>query len=122
MEFITELLKKPIFHNESISMTIVMDNARIHKGEAIKDLFEGQEYRHTLQYQPPWSPQLNAIEYCWSKIFNYIASAECNNNASLVETIKYALDSVTISDCAGWCRLVTRTYAKCIDRQPLRNE
>ena len=43
---------------------IVMDNATFHKGGRIQELIQHVGCR--LLYLPPYSPDLNKIEQCWS--------------------------------------------------------
>ena len=45
---------------------LVMDNAAFHKGGRIKAIL--QKARCLLVYLPPYSPQLNPIERCWSSV------------------------------------------------------
>ena len=47
---------------------LVMDNAAFHKGGRIKAIL--QKARCLLVYLPPYSPQLNPIERCWSSESN----------------------------------------------------
>ncbi|AMW28610.1 putative transposase [Limnospira platensis NIES-39] len=44
--------------------TLVLDNATFHKGGRIPELVEAAQCR--LLYLPPYSPDLNKIEKCWS--------------------------------------------------------
>jgi len=45
---------------------IVMDNAPFHKG---KDMMQAiAKAGHTLEYLPPYSPDLNPIEHKWSQV------------------------------------------------------
>jgi transposase len=45
---------------------LVMDNLSAHTGETIRQLIEAQGAR--LKFLPPYSPDFNPIELCWSKI------------------------------------------------------
>ena len=45
---------------------VVMDNATFHKGGRIEQLI--QNAGCTLLYLPPYSPDLNKIERCWSQV------------------------------------------------------
>ena len=45
-------------------MVLVMDNASFHKGGRIRELVEAAGCQ--LLYLPPYSPDLNPIEQCWS--------------------------------------------------------
>jgi len=42
---------------------IVLDNARIHTASAVKR--RAEELKISLVYLPPYSPDLNPIEFCW---------------------------------------------------------
>ncbi|MFI0436102.1 MAG: transposase [Parachlamydiaceae bacterium] len=44
---------------------IVMDNASFHKGKLMREAIESN--RHTLEYLPPYSPDLNPIEQKWAQ-------------------------------------------------------
>jgi len=49
---------------------VIMDNASIHKGEAIRAAIERAGC--TLIYLPKYSPDLNSIEHCWANFKNYL--------------------------------------------------
>lgn len=44
---------------------VVMDNATFHKSQKTKDLI--QKNGHTLEFLPPYSPDLNPIEHKWAQ-------------------------------------------------------
>ncbi|MDP3935837.1 MAG: IS630 family transposase [Alphaproteobacteria bacterium] len=45
---------------------VVMDNASFHKQTQMQDALE--DGGHTLQYLPPYSPDLNPIEHKWAQV------------------------------------------------------
>ena len=45
---------------------VIMDNARIHKSKIIQTIIEEAEC--ILLFQPPYSPDLNAIEHLWTSL------------------------------------------------------
>jgi transposase len=47
-----------------VGQVVVMDNATFHKGGRIEQLIEDAGCK--LLYLPPYSPDLNKIEQCWS--------------------------------------------------------
>jgi transposase len=61
--FLLELLALPHFSDASQQRTLVYDNARIHGGDIPDVIFSAG---HTPQPLPPWSPELNPIEYAFS--------------------------------------------------------
>ena len=62
---------------------IVADNATFHKGGRIQELIEAADCQ--LLYLPPYSPDLNKIERCWSwlksRIRKQIAHFDCLRDA-----------------------------------------
>jgi transposase len=54
--------------------TVVLDNLSAHKAQQVRELVEGSGAR--LLYLPPYSPDLNPIEQCRSKIKTYLAGGE----------------------------------------------
>ena len=48
----------------TIGQVVVMDNATFHKGGRIREMIETAGCK--LLYLPPYSPDLNKIEQCWS--------------------------------------------------------
>lgn len=46
----------------------IFDNASAHKSKMTKEFFDSLEDRFAIEFLPPYSPQLNAIEWCWKII------------------------------------------------------
>ena len=66
-EIFLEKVLLPLLQPKSI---LVLDNASIHKGGRIKALVEAAGCE--LLYLPPYSPDFNPIEQCWSPLKNRI--------------------------------------------------
>lgn len=50
-------------------LTVILDNASIHKAKAIEPLLEVLKQKGlTLYFLPPYSPELNRIEKLWHKM------------------------------------------------------
>lgn len=62
---------------------VILDNATFHKGGRIQQLIEQAGAR--LLYLPPYSPDLNKIEHCWSwlksRIRKYLSLFACLRDA-----------------------------------------
>ena len=63
----------PVLPPQSI---IVMDNATFHKSKWLRENIELQG--HTLEYLPPYSPDLNPIEYKWAQAKHLRRKYNCN--------------------------------------------
>ncbi|WP_434222272.1 IS630 family transposase [Limnospira platensis CENA597] len=67
--------------------TLVLDNATFHKGGRIPELVEAAQCR--LLYLPPYSPDLNKIEKCWSWL-----KARIRHAREQFDSLDDAMDSV----------------------------
>lgn len=79
---------------------VVMDNLPAHKVSGIRELIEARGAK--LIYLPPYSPDLNPIEKCWSKIKTYLRAAKARTREELEKALREALLSVTAEDARGW--------------------
>ena len=79
---------------------VVMDNLPAHKVKNIKELIERRGAQ--LIYLPPYSPDLNPIEKCWSKIKTYLRRAKARTRAELEKALAEALLLVSSKDAIGW--------------------
>ncbi len=80
----------------------MMDNLPAHKVVGIKELIEASGAK--LMYLPPYSPDLNPIEKCWSKIKTYLRKAKSRTRAELEKALQEALLLITKEDAVGWFR------------------
>ena len=54
----------------------IMDNVGFHKTQTIKNLFAEFEDRISLEFIPPYSPELNPIETCWKVTKNAVTKSQ----------------------------------------------
>lgn len=81
---------------------VVMDNFSVHKTKTILSLFENAKVR--VEFLPPYSPDLNPIEKCWSKVKTHLRTAERREAEALYQEIGIALSSITESDAKNWIK------------------
>ena len=79
---------------------VIMDNLSVHKVKGIRELIEAVGAK--LLYLPPYSPDLNPIEKCWSKIKTYLRKAKARTREALEQALKEALLLITEKDASGW--------------------
>jgi len=98
-----------------------MDNCKFHKTDAVKAVFTERTPIHMQEFLPTYSPQLNAIEECWSKVKAYVRQHEKRTQETLIELMRQGVANVSVDDCEGWHRHTTRhlPVMKCVDRLPL---
>lgn len=81
---------------------VVMDNLGVHKAAGVREAIEAAGA--SLLYLPPYSPDLNPIEKCWSKIKTALRAAAARTREALDQEITAAIAAVTSGDAAGWFR------------------
>jgi transposase len=79
---------------------VVLDNLSAHRAAAAREAVEARGAR--LVFLPPYSPDLNPIERCWSKIKTYLRAAKARSREALEAAIKQAMATVSESDARGW--------------------
>jgi transposase len=79
---------------------VVMDNAKPHKVEGVKDIITGVSA--IVSYLPPYSPDLNPIENMWSKIKSILRKAKARTQQEVETAIPFAFSFVTADDARGW--------------------
>lgn len=81
---------------------VIMDNLPAHKVKGIEELIQARGAR--LIYLPPYSPDLNPIEKCWSKIKTYLRRAKARTRAELEKALAEAFLLISSKDAIGWFR------------------
>jgi transposase len=79
---------------------VVMDNLSVHKRVGIREAIEAAGAE--LCYLPPYSPDFNPIEKCWSKMKSTLRSIAARTRETLDDAVAVAMSAVTASDAAGW--------------------
>ncbi len=79
---------------------VVMDNLPAHKVKGVSELIERCGAR--VLYLPPYSPDLNPIEKCWSKVKTYLGQAKARTYEGLEKALKEVLLLITSEDAKGW--------------------
>ena len=79
---------------------VVMDNLKAHKVAGVREAIEARGAR--LEYLPPYSPDMNPIEKCWSKVKTFLRKAKARTREALEAALREALLQVTASDARAW--------------------
>ena len=69
---------------------LILDNAGFHKTQCIKKLFEEYSTQVSVEYIPPYSPELNPIETCWKVTKNNVTKSQYFSN---LEDMQEALET-----------------------------
>jgi transposase len=79
---------------------VVMDNLSFHKAPRIRKLIETVGAH--LEFLPPYSPDFNPIELCWSKIKTALRMHKPRTFEALLDALDDAFGSVTTQKVAAW--------------------
>ncbi len=79
---------------------VILDNLPSHHVEGVRELIESQGA--TVMYLPPYSPEFNPIEECWSKIKSLLRKWKARTHGKLLEAVGKAIQSVTHEECRNW--------------------
>jgi transposase len=79
---------------------LVLDNLSAHKLPDLEDRLAKQGVG--VIFLPPYSPDLNPIEKCWSKVKTALRKAKARTFDALVDAIKLALRSIAPEDALHW--------------------
>ena len=79
---------------------VVMDNLAAHKGAAVRTAIEATGAQ--LLFLPPYSPDLNPIEECWSKLKAWLRKQAARTHEALEQALTEAFQLITSDDARGW--------------------
>jgi transposase len=79
---------------------VVMDNLRVHKVASVELAVKGCGAK--IEYLPPYSPDYNPIEKCWSKIKTALRKAKARTVDELLKALKESLLTISTADVRAW--------------------
>jgi transposase len=89
----------PVLHAGEV---VLLDNLSPHKAKAVTASIEAAGA--SVLFLPPYSPDLNPIEPCWSKVKTSLRAANARTQPDLDAAISKALRSITSHDAKGYFR------------------
>lgn len=81
---------------------VLCDKLATHNVAGVKELIESKGAR--FAFLPPYSPDFNPIERCWSKIKAYLRKAKARTYEELEKAIQEALATITEADIRAWVK------------------
>ncbi len=85
-----------------VGQIVLMDNSPAHIVKKVRELIEGRGAK--LIYLPPYSPEFNPIEHCWSKVKSHLRTLEAWDKKKFNSSVKKALETVNANDAQAWFR------------------
>ena len=92
----------PVLRGRSDAI-VVLDNLGAHKAEPVRNALKAANI--TYRYLPSYSPDLNPIEPCWSKLKGTLRAKAVRMLDALEAELGPALATITAQDAQGWFRL-----------------
>ena len=96
--FVEEMLAPTLKRGE----VVFFDNCQIHKADEIEEAIEARGA--WAIFLPPYSPDLNPIENCWSKVKALLRSLKPRTLEELLAALVKAFASITRHDILSWFR------------------
>lgn len=100
----------------STPFVLLFDNARIHTGDIEDTIFQTG---YTQLRLPAWSPELNPIEYAFSKWKLDFRARYPATEAAVDEAIKQSAKSITSTDSLHYFQHTQALYARTLDLEDL---
>jgi transposase len=94
--FVREMLAPALSEGD----VVIWDNLGAHRSAVVREAVEARGA--TVMFLPPYSPDMNPIERCWSKIKTFLRAAKARTREALEAALKQALATVTESDARAW--------------------
>lgn len=94
--FVTEVLAPRLNPGD----VVILDNVSAHKNKATKQFLDSVGV--TMVFLPPYSPDMNPIEECWSKVKGALRRIGARSIDLLDQAVAAAAEAVTPEDAAGW--------------------
>lgn len=81
---------------------LVMDNAKIHKTNLVREVLTTSNL--SIKFLPPYSPMLNPIEKCFSKMKAHARQilGDTNINHNMEHVIEESVGVLTQNNCANY--------------------
>jgi transposase len=97
MVFFVEELLAPMLKPGEL---VFLDNCPIHKRDEIEELIDTRGAG--VIFLPTYSPDLNPIELCWSKVKARLRALKPRTPEALLDALVEAFATVTVHDIRGW--------------------
>ena len=81
---------------------VILDNVGAHKPEQVRKLIA--QAGASMIFLPAYSPDMNPIELCWSKLKAALKDFGARTVDDLHRAIRRAMDLICADDAAGWFR------------------
>lgn len=96
--FIREVLSRVLEKGD----VVVLDDLTSHKTRLVREAFAALSVE--VWYLPPYSPDLNPIQLCWSKFKTLLKQSAARTYETLSDAVSTTLRKITAADTENWTR------------------
>ena len=111
IHFLNEMYEKL---DNIIQYVVILDNVAFHKTQAVINWFTEHNIMH--KFLPPYSPMLNAIEECFSKVKLIFKQDRPTTKQTLLDSVTHGFNSIQPADCDAWVRHTRAFFCDCLSR------
>ena len=88
------------FNGQNPNSIVILDNCSVHHVSGVASMIT--QVGALVHFLPPYSPDLNPIEECFSKVKSLLKNYETTFQDDLEAHVLAAFSCVTPDDCKGW--------------------
>ena len=86
--------------DQMLNSVVIMDNCSVHHVPGVVSMIT--QVGALVHFLPPYSPDFNAIEECFSKVKSQLRAIHTTYQDDLETSVLAAFSCVTAEDCKGW--------------------
>lgn len=103
---------------------IIMDNLASHRNDEIRRVLRERKMNDVVEvhYLPPYSPQLNPVEYCNHWVKDYIRKARLSCVQEVHEALERAWLTLSSRVCRGFFHLLKPFLGVCAEGKPITGD
>lgn len=113
---VVNILKQYKKENPFSKTLLIMDNATVHKAKLLKNLL--WPFQEVL-FLPPYTPQLNPIEYSFNKLKNAFKKLRPRNEKNLINFLHESSKTITKVDAIGYFKKILANIRKALNMEDL---
>lgn len=107
--------------DEKVPQYVILGNARIHHAikaqEWLDNVNSTASVAHQLFFLPPYSPFLNPVEECFSKMKYFVKRQPLTKKKNLTSCIEEAGNKITGKDCDRWISHSLSFFPRCLAKE-----
>ena len=113
---ISQILNNYKKENPQRKILIIIDNAKIHKGKIIQNFLSPFQI---ILFLPPYTPQLNPIEYAFSKLKKFYKNSKQRTEKQVINALWDASRMISKINSIGYFKKIFSNIRKALNMEDL---